>query len=136
MAFHLGGQPLRIGGVAGDGGLLVAAVGVGGLQPGSCSGVGAAVADRLGPQAGQPPVALLAGAQGVQPLAGDRGGGADLGRQLGRVELLAAGQLAGQVGVGDLVAAPAAPATPTARGRAGGGRAAPAPGRGRTRAPR
>ena len=57
-----------------------AAVGVGGLQGLQLLGGWPAVAGRLGPQAGQPPVALLAGAQGVQPLAGDGAGGADLGR--------------------------------------------------------
>jgi hypothetical protein len=67
------------------------------------------VADRLGPQAAQAGVGLAAGPQAVQPLAGDRGGGADLGRQLGRVEPLAAGELAGQVGVGDPVADQAPP---------------------------
>jgi hypothetical protein len=56
------------------------------------------------PEAGQAPVALLAGAEGVQPLAGDGAGGADLGRQRGRVQGLAAGEFAGKVGVGDLVA--------------------------------
>ena len=81
-----------------------AAVGVDGLQRLQLLRGRVAVADRLGPQASQARVGLAAGPQGVQPLAGDRGGGADLGRQLGWVEPLAAGRLAGQVGVGDLVA--------------------------------
>jgi hypothetical protein len=81
-----------------------AAVGIGSLQGGELLAGWAAVADRLGPQVPQARVALAAGAQGVEPLAGDRGGGADLGCQLGRIERLAAGQLAGQVGVGDPVA--------------------------------
>ena len=62
-------------------GLGSAAVGVGGLQGLQLLRGWPAVAGRLRPQAGQPPVALLAGAQGVQPLAGDGAGGADLGRQ-------------------------------------------------------
>jgi hypothetical protein len=71
-------------------GLGAAAAGVGGLQRLELPGGGVAVADRLGPQIGQPSVGLPAGAQGVQPLAGDRGGGADLAGQGGGVELLAA----------------------------------------------
>jgi hypothetical protein len=68
-------------------------------------GSGAAVADWFGPQARQPWVALLAGAKGVQPLAGNRGGGGvDLLGKLGRVEPLAARQFPGQVGRGDPVA--------------------------------
>ena len=58
-----------------------AAAGVGGLQGLQLLGGWPAVAGRLGSEAGQPPVALLAGAEGVQPLAGDGAGGADLGRQ-------------------------------------------------------
>jgi hypothetical protein len=81
-----------------------AAAGVGGLQRLELLGGRSAVAGRFGPEAGQPPVALLTGAEGVQPLAGDCAGGADLGGQRGRVEWLAAGEFAGQVGVGELVA--------------------------------
>jgi hypothetical protein len=84
--------------------LGAAAVGVGALQRLELLRGWVAVTNWLDAQASQPPVGLLAGAQGVQPLAGDRAGGADLSRQLGRVERLAAGQLAGQVGVGDPVA--------------------------------
>src|SRR5512133_4018591 len=84
--------------------LGAAPVGVDGLQRLELLRGWLAVACRLDAQASQPPVGLAAGAQGVEPLAGDRAGGADLGRQLGRVELLAAGELAGQVGVGDPVA--------------------------------
>ena len=47
VAFHLGGQPLRIGGAAGDRGLLVAAGGEMGLQPGELLRGRPAVADRL-----------------------------------------------------------------------------------------
>ena len=57
-----------------------AAVGVGGLQRLQLLGGWPAVAGRFGPEAGQPPVALLAGAEGVEPLAGDGAGGADLPR--------------------------------------------------------
>jgi hypothetical protein len=62
------------------------AVGVGGLQHLKLLGGWAAVACRLSPQPRQPAVGLLAGAQGVQPLAGDRRGGADLPGQLGRIQ--------------------------------------------------
>jgi hypothetical protein len=44
----------------------------------------------------------------VEPLAGDHRAGADLGGQLGRIQWLIAGKLAGQVGVGDPVADQAA----------------------------
>ena len=47
VAFHLGGQPLRISGAASDRRLLVATSGKMGLQPGELAGRGAAVADRL-----------------------------------------------------------------------------------------
>jgi hypothetical protein len=43
-----------------------------------------------GAQAGQARVALADGAERVQPLAGDRGRGPQLGRDRGRVQLLAA----------------------------------------------
>jgi len=66
------------------------AVGVGGLQCLELLGGWPTEADRLAAQVGEPPVGLVAGAQGVEPLAGDRGAGADLGRQLGRVEPLIA----------------------------------------------
>jgi hypothetical protein len=49
-------------------GLGSAAIGVGGLQRGQLLRGWVAVADRLGPQASQPRVGLVAGAQGVQPL--------------------------------------------------------------------
>jgi hypothetical protein len=81
-----------------------ATFGIGGLQRAELLIGWAAVADRLNSQAHEPPVALLAGAEGVQPLAGDCGGGADLGGQLRRVQWLAARELADQVGVGDPVA--------------------------------
>jgi hypothetical protein len=80
------------------------AAGVGRLQGLDLLGGRVAVADRLAAQASQSAVGLVAGAQGVQPLAGDRGRRADLGRQLGGVEPLATRQLAGEVGVGDPVA--------------------------------
>jgi hypothetical protein len=63
VAFHLGGQPLSIGRVAADGGLLVAIGGEMGLQPGQLPGGGAAVADRLA----QDLQALAAGVLGAQP---------------------------------------------------------------------
>jgi hypothetical protein len=47
VAFHRGGQPLGVGGVAGDRGVLVAAGGKVRLQPGKLLGGGAAVADGL-----------------------------------------------------------------------------------------
>jgi hypothetical protein len=47
VAFHLGGQPLRINRAAGDAGLLVATGGEVGPQPRQLPGRGAAVADRL-----------------------------------------------------------------------------------------
>jgi hypothetical protein len=46
-AFHLDRQPLRVGGAAGDRGVLVAACGEMALQPGELLRGGAAVADRL-----------------------------------------------------------------------------------------
>jgi hypothetical protein len=48
VAFHLGGQPLRIHRAAGDGGLLVAAAGEVGLELGELLGGRLAVACRLG----------------------------------------------------------------------------------------
>jgi hypothetical protein len=84
-------------------GLGSAAAGIGGMQRVELLGGWVAMADRLGAQIAQARVAQAAGAQGVQPLAGDRGGGADLGCQFGRIEWLAVGQLPGQVGVGDPV---------------------------------
>jgi hypothetical protein len=103
VAFHFGGQPLRIGGVAGDGGLLVAASGKVGLQPGELPGGGAAVADRLA-QDLQTLAAGVLGAQPGQPLARHRRRGADLSGQLGRVKAPATAKLPAQVGVGDPVA--------------------------------
>jgi hypothetical protein len=100
VAFHLGGQPLGIGGAAGDGGLLVAAGGEVRLQPGELLGGGAAVADGLAEDL-HALRALVLGAQPGQPLAGDRGGRGQLGRQLGRVKPPATCQLPAQVGVGD-----------------------------------
>ena len=85
-------------------GLGPAAVSVGGLQRDQLLAGWVAVADRLSPQASQARVGLVAGPQGVQPLAGNRGGGPDLGREYLRVEPLTTGQLSGQVGVGDLIA--------------------------------
>jgi hypothetical protein len=70
--------------------LGAAAAGVGGLQGLELLGSWVAVADRLGAQVGQASVGLVAGAEGVEPLAGDRGGGADLPGEGGRVELLTA----------------------------------------------
>jgi hypothetical protein len=67
-------------------GLGSAAIGVGGLQRGQLLRGWVAMADRLGPQASQARVGLVAGPQGVQPLAGNHAGGADLGRQLARIE--------------------------------------------------
>jgi hypothetical protein len=84
--------------------LGAAAVGVGGLQRLELVGGRLAVADRLAPQASQPAVGLLPGAQRVQPLAGNRGAGSDLTGEGSRLELLAALELAGKVGVGDPVA--------------------------------
>jgi hypothetical protein len=86
-----------------------AAIGVGGLQHLELLGGWAAVAGRLGPQTRQPPVSLLAGAEGVQPLAGDRRGGADLAGQLRGIYRSIASKLAGQVRVGDPVADQPAP---------------------------
>jgi hypothetical protein len=61
VAFHLGGQPLRIGRVAGDGGLLVATSGEVGLQCLKLIGSRAALADRLTHDR-QPLTALVLGA--------------------------------------------------------------------------
>jgi hypothetical protein len=63
VTFHLGGQPLRIGRAAGDGGLLVAAGGEVGLELGELRRGRLAVADQLGEDL----QALAAGVLGAQP---------------------------------------------------------------------
>jgi hypothetical protein len=103
VAFERGGQPLRIDRTAGDGGLLVAAGGEVGMQPGQLPGGGVAVADRL-IQNVKALAAGLLGAQPGQPMASHRRRGADLDGQFGRVKAPAADQLPAQVGVGDPVA--------------------------------
>jgi hypothetical protein len=93
--------PRRLGGRLEVG---TAAAGVGSLHRAELFGGGLAVADRLGPQAGQARVTGPGGPQRVQPLPGGLGGGADLAGNLGRVKAAAAAQLAAEVGVGDPVA--------------------------------
>jgi hypothetical protein len=85
-------------------GLGSATLGIGSLQGDELVVGWAAVAHWLGSQTGQARVGPVASAEGVQPLAGDRGAGADLGGQLGRVEWLPARELPNQVGVSDPVA--------------------------------
>ncbi len=74
------------------------------LQPRKLSGRRPAVADGLHQHPAVDLLAALLVAQRPQPLPGDRGGGADLGRQLPGVEPPATCQLPPQVGVGDAVA--------------------------------
>jgi hypothetical protein len=102
VAFHLGRQPLRIGRVAGDAGLLMAAGGEMRLQPGQLPRGRPAVADRPGEHL-QTVAAGVLGAQPGQPLAGHRRCGADLDGQLVGVKASVTGQLPAQVGVGDPV---------------------------------
>jgi hypothetical protein len=102
VAFHLGGQPLRIDRATADAGLLVAAGGEMGLQPRQLPGRGAAVADRLSKDLEALAAGVL-GAQPGQPLAGHRRRGTDLGRQLGGVKSPTTLKLPAQVGVGDPV---------------------------------
>ena len=116
VAFHLDGQPLGVGGAAGDRRLLVAAGGEMGLQPRQLLGGRLAVADGLAEDL-QALGAGVLGAQPGQPLAGHRRRGADLGRQLGGVEPPATGQLPAQVGVGDPVPHQPRPQLPQRRDR-------------------
>jgi hypothetical protein len=114
VAFDLDCQPLGIGGTPGDGGLLVVAGGEVRLQPRELVRGGPAVADWFAEHLQALRTFVLA-AQARQPLAGHRRRRADLEGQLGRVQPLAARQLAGQVGVGDPVADQPRPQLPEAR---------------------
>jgi hypothetical protein len=88
-------------------GRLLLGEGAAGAEPlgegGELIGVDLAVVLGAGAQAGQPRVLLVDAAEGVQPLAGHRGRGAQLAGDRGGVQPLAAAQLAGDVQLGELV---------------------------------
>jgi len=108
---NLAGPPCLLDALQRTGGRLrgrldlgTAPAGEGGLQPGELVRGWLAVAGRLGAQRRQARVARPGDPQGVQPLLGGPGGGADLTRELGRIQRCAAAQLTRQVRLADPVA--------------------------------
>jgi hypothetical protein len=101
---HLRRGPLGVGRSARDGGLLVVTGGEVRLELGHLLRAGLAVTDLLAQHPGQAVLAGLLGAKRVEPLAGDLRGGPHLLGNLGRLQRLTPTHLAGEVGVGDLVA--------------------------------